>query len=116
MSTPLASIRTWSDAQLAEDVNDEDGVSTMKYNEHQRRVKVHKEEVERCQAEEQRRLEVERRAAEEQAKRRVSHFWFVVTELTVLGGRGRCATVRKGQGEGGGGAGLQPVCGAQARV
>ena len=108
MSAPLGSIRTWSDTQLVEDVNNEDGVSTVKYNEHQRRAKVHKEEAERraheevehCQVEEQQRLEAERRVAEEQAKRHVSHFWFVMTELTVLGGGGCCATARKGQGEG----------------
>ena len=94
--------------QLVEDINDEDGVSAAKYNEHQRRAKARKEEVERrvhkeverCQVEEQRRLEAERRAAEEQAKRRVSHFWFVMTELTVLGGGGHCTTAREGQGEG----------------
>ena len=46
MSAPLGSIMTWSDVQLVEDINDEDGVSTMKYNECRRRVKVRKEEVE----------------------------------------------------------------------
>ena len=40
MSAPLDSIRTWSDAQLAEDI------SAVKYNEHQRQAKVHKEEAE----------------------------------------------------------------------
>ena len=102
MSTPLGSIRTWSDAQLAEDV------SAAKYNERWRRVKACKEEAERRareeaerrQAEEQQRLEAERRAAEEQAKRQLSHFWFVMTELMVLGRGGRCATAREGQGEG----------------
>ena len=124
MSAPLGSIMTWSDVQLTEDVNDEDSVSAAKYNERQRRAKVCKEEAERrarkeaerCQAEEQRRVEVERRRAKEQAKKRVSHFCFVMTELTVSGGGGRCATARKRQGEGIGGAGLQPVCGARARV
>ena len=110
--------------QLTEDVNDEDGVSAAKYNKRRRRAKARKEEAERrareeaerCQAEEQWRVEVERRRAEEQAKKRVSHFCFVMTELTVSGGGGHCATARKGQGEGVGGAGLQPVCGARARV
>ena len=46
MSTPLGSIRTRCNAQLMEDINDEDGVSIVKYNECQRRVKVCKEEVE----------------------------------------------------------------------
>ena len=115
---------TWSDAQLAEDVNDKDGVSAVKYNERRRQAKACKEEVERRaheeaerrQVEEQWRVEVERRRAEEQAKKRVSHFCFVMTELTVSGGGGRCATAQKGQGEGVGGAGLQPVCGARAQV
>ena len=118
--------------QLMEDVNNKDSVSTIKYNECRRRAKACKEEAEwrvweeaeqmaweeaeRCQVEEQRRVEAERHRAEEQAKKRVSHFCFVMTELTVSGGGGRCATARKGQGEGVGGAGLQPVCGARARV
>ena len=46
MSVPLGSIKTWSDAQLAEDMNDEDGVSAVKYNECWRWAKMHKEEVE----------------------------------------------------------------------
>ena len=46
MSTPLGSIRNWSDVQLVEDINDEDGVSATKYNECRRRVKACKEEVE----------------------------------------------------------------------
>ena len=122
MSTPLGSIRTWSDAQLAEDVNDEDGVSAVKYNERRRQAKACKEEAEQraceeveCrQAEEQRRLEAERRMAEEQAKRWISHFWFVMMELTVLGGGGHCTTVQEGQGQGVGAAGVQPVRGAWA--
>ena len=122
MSTPLGSIKTWSDVQLVEDKNDDDGMSTAKYNECQRRARARKEEAERrareeaecCQAEEQRRVEAERRRAEEQAKRHVSHFCFVVMELMVLGRGGRCTTVRKGQGEGVGAAGVQPVCGAWA--
>ena len=97
---------TWSDAQLAEDVNNEDSVSAAKYNERRRRAKARKEEAERRarkeaerrQAEEQRRLEAERRRAKEQAKKRVSRLWLVMTELTVLGGGGRCATAQKGQG------------------
>ena len=52
MSAPLGSIRTWSDAQLAEDINDEDGVSTAKYNECQRQAKARKEEVEQRAREE----------------------------------------------------------------
>ena len=82
MSAPLGSIQNWSDVQLTEDVNDEDGVSATKYNECQRRVKVHKEEAEQrvhkeaeCrQAEEQWRLEAERCRAKEQAKKCISHF------------------------------------------
>ena len=124
MSAPLGSIRTWSDMQLMEDVNDKDSISAVKYNKRQRRAKARKEEAEwraheeaECrQAEEQRRLEVERRAAEEQAKRQVSHFWFVMTELMVLGGGGCCATAQEGQGEGVGAAGVQPLRGAWARV
>ena len=123
---------TWSDVQLAEDVNDKDGVSAAKYNEWRRRAKackeeaerrVHKEvewraceEAERRQVEEQWRVEAERCRAEEQAKKRVSHFCFVTTELTVSGRGGRCATARKGQGKGVRGAGLQLVCGVRARV
>ena len=88
MSTPLGSIRNWSDVQLAEDINDEDSVSTTKYNERQRRAKARKEEVERRAREEaeqiareeaerrvreeQQRVEAERHKAEEQAKKRVS--------------------------------------------
>ena len=122
MSAPLGSIRTWSDVQLTEDVNDEDGVSAVKYNEHQRQVKTHKEEVEQrackeaeChQVSEQQRLEAERHMAKEQAKRHISHFWFVMTELTVLDGGGRYTTAQKGQGEGVGAARVQPVHGAWA--
>ena len=47
MSAPVGSIKTWSDAQLAEDVNDKDSVSTVKYNERRRRAKARKEEAER---------------------------------------------------------------------
>ena len=123
---------TWSDTQLVEDINDEDGVSAAKYNERRRRVRARKEEaewraweeaerivweeVERRVHEKQWRVEAERRKAEEQAKKRVSHFWFVMTELTVLGGGGCCATAQKGQGEGVGAARVQPVRGAWARV
>ena len=46
MSALLGSIRTWSNVQLAEDVNNEDGISTAKYNERQRQVKACKEEAE----------------------------------------------------------------------
>ena len=46
MSAPLGSIRTWSNAQLTEDVNDEVSISTTKYNECQRQVKACKEEAE----------------------------------------------------------------------
>ena len=108
MSAPLGSIVTWSDAQLAEDVNDKDGVSAAKYNKWRRRVKARKEEAEwrarkeaeRRRAEEQRRVEAERRRAKEQAKKCVSHLCFVMTELTVVGGGGHCATMQQGQGEG----------------
>ena len=118
MSAPVGSIKTWSDAQLAEDV------SAAKYNKRRRRAKTRKEEAERraceeaeCrQAEKQRRLEVERRAAEEQAKRRVSYFWFGMMELMVLGGGGRCTTAWEGQGQGVGAARVQPVRGAWAQV
>ena len=82
MSAPLGSIRTWSDIQLVEDVNNKDGISTVKYNKRWRRAKVRKEEAEQrvheeaeCrQAEEQWRLEAERCRAKEQAKKCVSHF------------------------------------------
>ena len=124
MSAPLGSIRNWSNTQLAEDVNNEDGVSTTKYNERWRRAKACKEEAERRaheeaerhQAEEQRRVEAERHKAEEQAKRRVSGLWLVMMELMVVDRGGCCITVRQGQGEGIGVAGLPMVCGAQARV
>ena len=88
MSTPLGSIRNWSDVQLVEDINDEDGVSTVKYNKCRRRVKARKEEAERRAREEaeriareeaeqrareeQWRVEAERHKAKEQAKKRVS--------------------------------------------
>ena len=65
MSAPLGSIKTWSDAQLAEDVNDEDSVSAAKYNEQRRRAKA-------CNEEAEQRAEVERCKAKEQAKKRVS--------------------------------------------
>ena len=81
MSLSIGSIRTWSNAQLTEDVNNKDGVSAVKYNEHWRQVKVYKEEVEQraweeaewmAQEEAEQRAEVERHKAEEQAKNRVS--------------------------------------------
>ena len=61
MATLINNIKHWSDAQLMEDKNNDDGMSTAKYNEHQRQVKAHKEEVEQraheeaehCQVEEQ---------------------------------------------------------------
>ena len=82
MSAPLGSIRNWSNTQLTGGVNNEDSISTVKYNEHWRQAKAHKEEAEwrayeevEChQAEEQQRVEVERCRAEEQAKKRVSCF------------------------------------------
>ena len=114
MSAPLGSIHNWSNMQLVEDVNNEDSVSATKYNKCQRRVKACKEEVQHCQTEEQQRLEVERHRAKEQAKKCVSHFWFIMMELTVLGGGGRCATAWKRQGQGGGAASVQLVCGAWA--
>ena len=40
MSAPIDNIKNWSDAQLAEDENDNNGVSAAKYNEHQRRAKA----------------------------------------------------------------------------
>ena len=104
MSAPLGSIRNWSDVQLTEDMNDEDDISVVKYNEHWRRVETWKEEVEQraCkevehrQVEEQWRLEAERQRAKKQAKKCVSRFWFVMTELTVLGRGGCCTKVWKG--------------------
>ena len=79
---------TWSDVQLMEDINDEDGISATKYNKRRRRAKTCKEEAERRAweeaeriawekaerraREEQWRMEAERRKAEEQAKKRVS--------------------------------------------
>ena len=94
--------------QLTEDKNDNDGMSTDKYNEHWRQARVCKEEVEqracekaeRCQAEEQQRVEAEKHRAEEQAKRWVGYSWLIMMELTVLGRGGRCPTAWKGQGEG----------------
>ena len=81
MFAPLGSIRTWSNVQLVEDINDEDGVSAAKYNKHWRQAKACKEEAERRAQEEaewiaqeeaeqrackeQRRVEVERCKAEE---------------------------------------------------
>ena len=132
MSAPLGSIKTWSDVQLMEDINDEDSVSAAKYNKRQRRAKARKEEAEQRAreeaeqiaweeaeqraCEEQWRVEAERRKAEEQAKKHISHFWLVMIELTVLGRGGRCATVRKGQGEDVRAAGVQLVHGAWAQV
>ena len=59
---------------------------------------------------------MERCKAEEQAKKHISGFWFVMTELTVLGGGGHCATAWKGQGEGVGATRVQLVCRAWAQV
>ena len=61
MSTPLGSIRNWSNAQLVEDMNDKDGISAAKYNEQRRRAKACKEEVEQRACK-----EAERHQAEEQ--------------------------------------------------
>ena len=91
-----------------EDKNDDDSMSSTKYNEHQRQARVCKEEAEQrvCeeveyhQAEEQRRVEAEKRKAKEQAKRRVSYPWLIMTELMVLGGGGCCATAQQRQKEG----------------
>ena len=67
--------------QLIEDVNNEDGVSTTKYNECCRQAKAHKEEAEQWAWEEAEwmaweeaewRAEVERYKVKEQAKKRVS--------------------------------------------
>ena len=80
MSTSLGSIRTWSNAQLTEDVNNEDGISAAKYNKCQRWAKVYKEEAEQRVWEEaeqmaweeaKQRVEVEKSKAKEQAKKRV---------------------------------------------
>ena len=124
MSTPIDNIKSWSDVQLVEDENDDNSVSAAKYNEHCRRARACKEEaeqracgeVEHRQAEEQRRVEVERRRAEEQAKRRVSHLWLAMTELTGVGGGGCRTTVQQGQGESVRAAGVQPVCRVWAQV
>ena len=105
---------------------------SLPYNECRRQAKACKEEVEwraweeaeqiaweeaeRRAHKEQWRVEAERRRAKEQAKKHVSHFWFVMTELMVLGGGGSCVTVRKGQGEGVRAARVQPVCRVWARV
>ena len=73
-----------------EDVNNEDGVSAVKYNECWRQVKVHKEEAEWRVWEEAEqiaweevewRVEVERCKAKEQAKKRVSLSPIHLTEL-----------------------------------
>ena len=80
MSTSINNIKNWSDAQLKEDENNNDRVSTAKYNERWRQARVHKEEAEQraceeaeChQVEEQWMVEVERHKAKEQAKKRVS--------------------------------------------
>ena len=66
--------------------------------------------------EEQWRLEAERHRVKKQAKKHVSCFWFVIMELMVSDGGGCCATVQKGQGQGGGAASVQPVCGVWAQV
>ena len=103
-----------------EDINDEDGISAVKYNKCHRRVKGHKEEVEwrarkeveRRQVEEQQWLEAERYRAKEQAKKHVSCFWFVMMELMILGGGGHCTTAWKEQGQGRGATSVQLVCGA----
>ena len=124
MSAPIDNIKNWSDMQLTEDENDDDSVSTAKYNEHHRRARACKEEaeqrackeVERHQVEEQWRVKVERCRAEEQAKRRVSGLCLVMTELTVIGRGGHCTTARQGQGEGVGVARLPTVPGPWARV
>ena len=81
MSALLGSIRTWSDTQLTEDVNNEDGISIMKHNECWRQAKACKKEAEQrvweeaeqmVQEEMEQRAEVERHKTEEQAKKSVS--------------------------------------------
>ena len=124
MSTPIDSIKNLSDMQLAEDENDENGVSAAKYNERHRQARARKEEVEqraceeaeRHQVEKQQRVEVERCRAKEQAKRHVSGLWLVMTELMAVGRGGHCTTARQGQGEGVGVAGLPTVSGLWAQV
>ena len=104
MSAPIDNIKNWSDAQLMEDENDNNGVSTAKYNECCRQARVHKKEAEwrackeaeHCQAEEQWRVEVKRHRAKEQAKKHVSGLWLIMTELMVVGRGGRCTTVWQG--------------------
>ena len=54
------------------------------------------QEAEQRVRKEQWRVEAERHKAKAQVKKCVSHFWFVMTELTVLGGGGHCATAWKG--------------------
>ena len=110
--------------QLVEDINDKDGVSTVKYNKCWRQAKVHKEKMEQrvheeaeChQAAEQWRLKVERCRAEEQAKKHISCLWFVMMELTVVDGGGHCIIAWQGQGKSVGVARVQLVHGAWAQV
>ena len=108
MSATIDNIKNWSDMQLVEDKNDNDGISVAKYNKCCRRVRACKKEVEQrahkeveChQAEEQQSVEVERCRAEEQAKKYVTHLWLIMTKLTVVGGEGCYATAWQGQGKG----------------
>ena len=82
MSAPIDNIKNWSDPQLVDNKNDNDSVSTAKYNKCWRQARAHKEEaewracekVEHHQAEEQWRVEAERCRAKEQAKKPVSGF------------------------------------------
>ena len=53
MSTSIDNIKNWSDVQLVEDENDNNGVSTAKYNKCQRQARACKEEAEHYQVEEQ---------------------------------------------------------------
>ena len=82
--------------QLAEDVNNKDGVSAAKYNECWRQAKAYKEEAEQRVQEEaeqiaweeaEQRVEVERCNVKEQAKKRVS--LSPIHQIELIGGRWR---------------------------
>ena len=45
-AAPIDNIKNWSNVQLMEDENNDNSVSTAKYNECWRWIKAHKEEVE----------------------------------------------------------------------
>ena len=107
MAALIDNIKHWSNTQLVENENNDNGMNATKYNKHWRQVRTHKEtewrvceEAECHQVEEQWRMETERHRAEEQAKKWVSYSWLIVMELMVLGGGGRCITAWQRQKEG----------------